>query len=115
MRLVVGVAEMQIAVDAAIHAFLAVLVGLAADGRYDPFLELVLVALGEIARRIRVFRHAVNLVGEAGKRLFEAPLDQSDREMGDVDADPLALELLRRVNGRAAAAKRIEDDIAFVR
>jgi hypothetical protein len=35
--------------------------------------------------------------------------------MGHIDADPLALELLGRVNGGAAAAERVENDIAFVR
>ena len=52
---------MEVAVDAAIHALLAALVGLAADGGDDPLLELVLVACCEIARRIGVLRHAVDL------------------------------------------------------
>ncbi len=34
--------------------------------------------------------------------------------MGNVDADPLPVQLLRRMNGRAAPAERIEDDIAGV-
>ena len=79
---------MQIAVDPAIHALLAALVGLAADGRDDPFLELVLVALGEVTRRVCVLRHAVDVIGDAGKRIVETPLDQRDRQMRDVDADP---------------------------
>jgi len=37
-----------------------------------------------------------------------------NRQVRDVDADPLAIEFLRRVNCRAAAAKRIENDIACV-
>jgi hypothetical protein len=36
----------------------------------------------------------VDFVGNARERLFQAPLDQRDGEMGDVDADPLAIELL---------------------
>jgi hypothetical protein len=35
--------------------------------------------------------------------------------MGHIDAEPLALELLRRVNGGAASAERVENDITFVR
>ena len=34
--------------------------------------------------------------------------------MGDVDADPAAVEALRDLNGGAAAAEGIEDEIAFV-
>ena len=34
--------------------------------------------------------------------------------MRDVDADPLPPELLRRVDRRAAAAERIEHDVAWV-
>jgi hypothetical protein len=34
--------------------------------------------------------------------------------VGDVDADPLPPELLRGVNGSAAAAEGVEDDVAFV-
>ena len=79
---------MQIAVDAAIHPLLAAFVGLAADGRDDPFLKLVLVAFGEGARPGGVLRHAVDVIGDAGKRLLQAPLDQRDSEMGDIDANP---------------------------
>ena len=35
--------------------------------------------------------------------------------MGDVDADPCPAELLRRRDGRPAAAKRIENNIALIR
>ena len=41
----VGVSKMQIAVDTAIHALCPALVGLRSDGRGDPFLKFVLVAL----------------------------------------------------------------------
>ena len=47
--------------------------------------------------------------------VFQSPLDQVDREIGDVDPDPLSSELLCRVNGCAASAKRIEDNIAKIR
>jgi hypothetical protein len=57
----------------------------------------------------------VNLVGDAGKGLLDPAFDQGDREMGYVDPYPLALELLRRVHGRAAAAKWIENNVVFIR
>jgi hypothetical protein len=34
--------------------------------------------------------------------------------VGDVDADPAALQLLGGGDGRAAAAERVEDDVAGV-
>jgi hypothetical protein len=46
--------------------------------------------------------------------VFEPTLDEIDREVGDINANPLPAEFLRRVNGGAAAAKRIKHDVAFV-
>ena len=51
---------------------------------------------------------------DAGEGVLQPFLDQADREMRDVDPDPVAPELLRRVNGGAAAAERVEHDVAFV-
>ena len=34
--------------------------------------------------------------------------------MGDVDADPVAAHLLRRMNGGAAAAERVEHHVAGI-
>src|SRR5436309_1525061 len=48
------------------------------------------------------------------KRIFQSALDQIDREIRDVDADPLSIQLLGRVNSRAASAKRIEHHIAGI-
>jgi hypothetical protein len=47
--------------------------------------------------------------------IVEPLLDQADGQVCDVDPDPVPLELLGRCDGRSAAAKRIEDEIAFVR
>jgi hypothetical protein len=52
-----------------------------------------------------------NLVAEG---VAESLLDEADGEMGDVDADPAAVEALRDLNGGAAAAEGIEDEVAFV-
>src|SRR6266516_2732955 len=46
------------------------------------------------------------------KRIFQSALDQIDGEISNVDPNPLATELLRGVNRRAAPAKRIEHHIA---
>src|ERR1700733_13757045 len=42
-------------------------------------------------------------------------LNERDREMCDINSNPLALKLLRCMNGRAASTKWIKNDIAFIR
>jgi hypothetical protein len=74
----------------------------------------VLVARREVARSLDVLRDAVDVVRDARKRVLEAPLDQCNGKMRDVDADPLPAEFFRGMNGGAAAAKGIEDDVAGV-
>ena len=49
------------------------------------------------------------------KRVLEAEFHQADAEVCDVDADPDPAQLLRRRDGRSAAAERIENNVAFVR
>ena len=44
----------------------------------------------------------------------EAFLDEGDRELGDVDANPLAAEFLGGVNRGAATAERIKDYVAGI-
>src|SRR5439155_14021505 len=46
------------------------------------------------------------------ERVFQSALDQIDREIGDINTDPLSAKFLRSVNGCAASAKRIEHHIA---
>ena len=41
-------------------------------------------------------------------------LDEADGEVGDVDADPAAIEALRGGDGSAATAEGIENYVAFV-
>jgi hypothetical protein len=94
--------------------FFAVL-GHSVHERNGPPLELILVAGGQIAGSVQVLRGAVNLELDAREGIAQALLDQRDGEMRDVDADPLALELLGGVNGGAAAAERVEHHVAFVR
>ena len=56
----------------------------------------------------------MHLEGHARKCILQAFLDQRNSEVGDIDADPLAIELLRRMHRGAAAAERIEHHIALV-
>jgi hypothetical protein len=63
---------------------------------------------------VEVLRHADHLDLDERKGVAQALLDQRNGEMGDVDADPLPVQLLRRVHGGAATAKRIEHHIAFI-
>ena len=53
-------------------------------------------------------------LGLSLESIVEPRFDQPDGQMSDVDADPLPIHLLRRVNGGAAAAKLVEDNVAFV-
>ena len=48
------------------------------------------------------------------KCVFQSALDQIDCEISDVDANLLTTEFLRRVNGGAASAKRIEHNVAGI-
>ena len=99
---------------------LAEVAGLGGDQAERPLLELEVVVLvvapapGEVAGAGEVLRHAVGVEGDAGEGVAQALLDQADGEVGDVDADPLPPELLRRVHGGAAAAERVEHHLAGV-
>ena len=46
--------------------------------------------------------------------VFEPTFDEIDGEISDINANPLPTELLRRMNRRAATAKRIKDNVAFI-
>ncbi len=48
------------------------------------------------------------------ERIFQSALDQIDREIGDVDPDPLSTEFLRGVNGCAASAERIKHHVSGI-
>jgi hypothetical protein len=49
----------------------------------------------------------VNFERELGEGIIQAPLNQRYGKVRDVDPGPVAAKLLRRVNGRAAAAERV--------
>ena len=129
------------AVNAAVRALLLALEGLGFHERHGPPLELVFVPRGEVARGVEVFGRAVDFVFQFGGRarhsvravfglatfggqrtarptcaegVFEPFLDERNGEVRDVYADPLAVELLRGVNGCAATAERVEHHVAFV-
>ena len=106
--------EIEIAVDAAIAALLAALVGLRVDHRQRPFLELVFVLFGKLARALDIARHADDIEGHFRKRLGQTTTNETDGEMRDVDADPPAIKLRRGVQRRAATTERIEHDIAGI-
>ena len=78
-------------------------------------LELEFVVLGELTRAAEIGR--LSLFFELdffAERVPQPALDQIDREIGDIDADPFAPEFLRRVNGSSASAKWIEHHIAGI-
>ena len=69
----------------------------------------------EHAGATKVFWLANDVETDAGKGVLKAALDEMVWEMRDIDADPAAVQFLRGMDGGAAAAKRIENEIAFVR
>ena len=76
-------------------------------------LELEFVVLGQLTRAAEI--GGLSLFFELdffAEGIAQPALDQIDREIGDIDADPLPAEFLRRVNGGAASAKRIEHHVA---
>src|SRR5580704_3482285 len=101
-------------VHAAVAAFLATFVRLGIDHRERPFLKLVFVLQSKRVRPAEIFWDAGDVELESGKGVFQTPLNQVNGEMSDIDADPATVQLLRGVDGGAAAAERIENQIAFV-
>src|SRR5690606_9418279 len=116
--------EDDLAVDAAVGALLALLAaavarvdGLGTDERKRPPLELVAAVLGKLGGAGQVFRLADDQVVAAGLQpvgILQPVLLQGDRQVGDVDAYPVAAELLRGGDGRAAAAEGVEHDVTWV-
>src|SRR5436190_17562067 len=78
-------------------------------------LELELVVLSKLLRSAEIewltSLFKLNFFAEC---VAQTTLDQIDREISDVDPNPLPAELLRGVNGRAASAERVEDHIAGI-
>jgi len=76
-------------------------------------LELELIVLGELLRAGEIdrltFLHKLDLLAE---RIAQPALDQINGKVGNVDAEPLPAQLLRRMNGRAATAERVKNYIA---
>ena len=75
----------------------------------------MLVSPGEVLGGVKVlgttFGGKLDGVAEASAKSL---LNKVDRKMCDVDADPLPPELLRRLQRRAAATKRVKNNIAGV-
>ena len=87
---------------------------LGAHQRERPPLELVAIIVGKLAGGADVFRLADDPERDAGEHRCHAVFLQRDRQMGHVDADPAALQLVRGGDGRAAAAERVEHKVAGV-
>src|SRR5205807_4788033 len=108
--------EEQQTIDAAIGAFaFAFSQGARMDERERPMLELEFVVLGELTRAAKI--GGLSLFFELdffAECVAQPALDQIDREISDIDADPLPPEFLRRVNGGATSAKRIKHHIARI-
>src|SRR3990172_3626763 len=100
------------AVDAPVGALLFAGDGLRAEAVEGPPLELVLVMGGEVAGAGQVHGLADDGDLEAGEGVLHAAANEADGEVGHVDAEPAATELLGGVDGGAAAAEGVQDDVA---
>ena len=108
--------EIDVAINPPVRPLLRKVAGLGGNQRQRPFFELVIFApRRQIARTLQVLRHAVGGELHARKGIAQPLFNQPDRQMRHVDAHPLPPQLLRRMNGGAAAAERIEHGIAEVR
>ena len=89
--------------------------GRGVNQRQRPLLELPLVQVRQFLRAAEIRGLAaflkLNVIAES---VFEPAFDEIDGEVSDINANPLPTELLRRVNRRAATAKRIKHDVALV-
>ena len=89
--------------------------GPSADQAQGPPLELEFVLLGQdvgfVGRGRLADRDDFDFVAVG---VAQAVLDERGGELGDVDADPFAAELLGGVNGGATAAEGVENEIAGV-
>src|SRR5436190_10883132 len=108
--------EVEKSIDATVRTFaFAFFQWTRADQRQRPMLELEFVELCESLRAREIgrltFFFELDLLA---KRILQSALDQIDREIGDVDPDPLSIQLLRRMNRRAASTKRIEHHITRI-
>lgn len=75
----------------------------------------MLAPRGEIARAVDFLRHAVSGEFLPRKGIAQPLFDLPNGQMRHVGADPLPPQLLRRMNGGALAAQRVEHDIAAVK
>lgn len=110
--------EVESAVDASICTFLYFTDAASTAETQRPILKLVFVLFRELYRSFKVCRFSDHLICFANfstEGCIEAILDKANGEMGNVDADPAAVELLSDLNGSAAAAEWVENYVAFVR
>jgi hypothetical protein len=107
-------------VEAAVDALVGALLLLRRAGAHEPQRPpLELPGVGgrqslRVGHRDRLALILVVLAGDEAERILEPRLDQRDRQMRDIDADPATAERLRRDRRRAATAERVEDDVALV-
>ena len=108
--------EIGASVDAAVCALL-LLGGTGSNLAKRPPLKLIFVLFGELGGFFVVGGLANDFVGLANLRtegVGEAFLDEADGEVGDVDADPAAVEALGYLNCGSTAAEGIKDYVAFI-
>ena len=116
LALVLALVEIKHAVHAAIRALaFACRARARLNQGQRPLLELPLVQFRQRLGAAKIGGLAaflkLNIIAES---VFEAAFDEVDGKVGDINANPLPSEFLRRVNGGAATAKWIKHDVALV-
>lgn len=100
MSRAVEVAEELDPVNARVRALLPSLKRLRVHKRHGPPLELVLVAPGKVARASQIPRRALHLEpAPAAEGVLQPLLKSANGEVGDINADPFLLQLLRACSG----------------
>ena len=100
------------AIEAAIAGLLEVGLG-AGDEADGPALEFIGGGSGEALGLGEIVGDAADL-GVDAATVAEAAGHEVDGEGFDIDAEPAAVEVLCRLDGRAATTEGVEDEIAFV-
>lgn len=75
---------------------------------------MIFILRSEGLRAIEVFRRAVNVEGDTGEGIFKPLFDQRYGEVSNVNAGPATAKFLGSVNGSAATAEWVKDNIAFI-
>ncbi len=106
--------EVDNPVNPLISALLFLTEGSGTNQAQCPPLELIPVLVSQSLSSREVFRLTDDLKLDAGEAVLQAVAHQVNSQMGNINAEPAPVELLRRHHRRPAAAEGVKDNIAFI-